>query len=104
MDEDQEDGGVKKEMTCPRCQGLVVLDWLDHEQTQHCLLCGWIGYPPIPAIPERTRCFYCKDSPALGLVSCLVCTEKMKQYRAAHPKKKRYIGAQLPNVMEVKQP
>ena len=82
-------------MSCPRCQGLVVLDWLDHEQTQHCLLCGWISYPPIPEVPERTKCFYCKESPMPGLICCQVCRDKMKGYRAAHPKKKR-IGPTLP--------
>ena len=82
-------------MLCLRCSGLLVIEWLDFEPVQKCLCCGARIYRPIPEMPERMKCFYCASQPAPGLVSCLICTEKMKQYRAAHPKKRR-IGPTLP--------
>jgi len=86
---------------CMRCHGFLVIEDMDGEPVIRCLCCGMRAYPPIPEVPERTHCYHCSAPQAPGLMCCLVCRDKMKGYRAAHPKKKRYIGAQLPVAIDV---
>jgi len=87
-------------MTCSRCQGLILIEHLDWEQVLRCVACGARTYPPLPTTPERTHCYYCASPQAPGKVSCDACSEKMKGYRALHPKKRR-IGPSLPVVVRV---
>jgi len=87
-------------MTCLRCSGLILVEYLDAEPVQRCLCCGWRGYQPLPSTPVRDSCYYCHvNAPKLGKVSCAVCDEKSKAYRAANPRRKK-IGPQLPVVQE----
>jgi hypothetical protein len=87
-------------MRCLRCNGLAIIEYLDHEPVQRCLLCSHRVYPPLPSTPVKVRCYYCTDVPAPGRVCCLACLEKARMYRKDHPKKRR-VGPQLPVVTEV---
>jgi len=84
-------------MRCPRCAGCLL--W--SEEYVRCANCGDHSYPPLPSTPIRVRCYYCGESPAPGLGSCLDCQQKMKRYRTLHPKKRKKIGPQLPVITEI---
>ena len=87
-------------MGCVRCGGLVIIEYLDAEPVQRCLLCANRIYPPLPSTPARSTCYYCRQQiPPHGKVSCAACDEKSKAYRKEHPRRKK-IGPQLPVVQE----
>jgi len=87
-------------MTCSRCSGLTIIEYLDAEQVKRCLCCGSREYPPLPSTPVRDVCYYCHtEPPKPGKVSCQACDDKSKAYRAANPRRKK-IGPQLPVVQE----
>ena len=89
-------------MTCLRCHGLVVIEYLDHERVEKCLCCGARKFPPLPTTPERTYCYYCKEANEPGMLSCLACQQKMKRYRDAHPKSRKKYGPILPCPQEIR--
>ena len=88
-------------MQCSRCQGLTVIEEMDGEQVSKCLLCSARVYPPLPTTPERTRCYYCGNANAPGMLSCLACQQKMKTYRDAHPKARKKYGPILPTAVRL---